>query len=214
MDWLRRILSLWINFSPSLPLGVYHTVQSPPLRGAIVVVCLPATVGSFARDRGYLGYGPCPGHIEHLGKRVAAIAGDTVDVGPVGVRVNGFLIPGSQPLERDSRGRALPRYWGRAVVRSGEVFLLSTDHRRSFDSRYFGPVALSDLVAVVARSRYSSRGRRPRQFDRIGRPASALRARARAPIRPSRPRLPPSRRTACRRRRSRRPRRPPPRARR
>jgi len=151
VDWLSRILSLWINLSPSLPLGVYHTVQSPPLRGAIVVVCLPRALGQFARDRGYLGRGPCAGGaggVERLGKRIAALAGDTVETSAEGVRINGFAIPESRPLLTDSRGRLLPQRRGRMIVRPGEVFLLSTDHRRSFDSRYFGPVAVSDLVVV------------------------------------------------------------------
>ena len=148
MDWLARILSLWVNLSPSLPLGVYHTTHSPPVRGAIVVVCLPVALGRFARDRGYLGHGPCPGGVERLGKRVAAVAGDTVEIDAQGVRVNGFAIPGSERLERDSRGRPLPAIAGRVIVRPGELFLLATDHRRSFDGRYFGAIAPTDLLVV------------------------------------------------------------------
>ena len=148
MDWLQRILSLWINLSPSLPLGVYHTVHTPPLRGAIIVACLPITIGTYARARGYLGYGPCPGRVERLGKRVAAVAGDTIDTDAEGVRINGFWIPGSRPLVRDASGRLLPRAPKRQVVGAGELFLLATDNRRSFDGRYFGAVAVSDLVVV------------------------------------------------------------------
>ena len=147
MDWLRRILSLWVNLSPSLPLGVYRPIDAQPTRGAIVIVCLPSALGRFARQRGYLGYGPCPGHVERLGKRVAAVAGDTVETDADGVRINGFAIPGSRPLQRDSRGRPLPRMQG-GVVPTGELFLLATDNRRSFDSRYFGAVAVTDLIVV------------------------------------------------------------------
>jgi conjugative transfer signal peptidase TraF len=149
VDWLSRILSLWVNLSPSLPLGVYRPVDAPVTRGAIVVVCLPLTIGRLARERGYLGYGPCPGHVERLGKRVAAVAGDTVEIDAGGVRINRFLIPGSRPLDTDSRGRKLPRPEGRIVVQPGEVFLLATDNRRSFDSRYFGAVAVTDLTHLI-----------------------------------------------------------------
>jgi len=148
VDWLRRILSLWVNLSPSLPLGVYRTIHAQPTRGAIVVVCLPSAIGRFARERGYLGYGPCPGYVERLGKRVAAVAGDTVDMTIAQVRVNGFAIPRSGRLERDSRGRPLPGTEGRIVVRAGEVFLLATDNRRSFDSRYFGAIVTTELVVI------------------------------------------------------------------
>jgi conjugative transfer signal peptidase TraF len=149
VDWLSRILSLWINLSPSLPLGVYRPIDAPVTRGAIVVVCLPLAIGRLARERGYLGYGPCPGHVERLGKRVAAVAGDTVETDAEGVRINGFLIPRSSQLATDSRGRKLPRPEGRIVVRPGELFLLATDNRRSFDGRYFGPIAVTDPIVVA-----------------------------------------------------------------
>jgi conjugative transfer signal peptidase TraF len=86
--------------------------------------------------------------VERLGKRVAAVAGDTVETDAEGVRINGFLIPGSPPLATDSHGRKLPRPDGWIVVRPGELFLLATDNRRSFDSRYFGPVTVTNLVVV------------------------------------------------------------------
>lgn len=147
MEWLRRILSLWVNLSPSLPIGVYHVVQRPVDRGAIIVVCLPTAIGTFARARDYLGRGPCPGGVEYLGKRVAGIPGDTIKVAADGVRINGFLIPNSRPLSKDSRGRPLMRAEG-GVVKVGEVFLLATDHPRSFDSRYFGAIAVAPVVVV------------------------------------------------------------------
>ncbi len=141
-------LVLWLNLSPSLPIGVYRSVSDPVRRGAIVVVCLPADIGAFARARGYLSAGPCPGDVERLGKIVAGVPGDTIDVDTTGVRINGRAIAASRPLPRDTRGRELPRWRGRAVVRPGELFLLATVHARSFDGRYFGPVAVRDLVVV------------------------------------------------------------------
>jgi type IV secretory pathway protease TraF len=86
--------------------------------------------------------------VERLGKRVAAVAGDTVETDAEGVHVNHFLIPGSRSLTSDSRGRALPQKWGWIVIRPGELFLVATDNRRSFDSRYFGAVAATDLIVV------------------------------------------------------------------
>jgi conjugative transfer signal peptidase TraF len=145
--WLLRILSLWINLSPSLPLGIYHTVPRVIERGSIVIVCLPANIGLFARSRGYLGYGSCPGHVEHLGKRVAGIPGDTVEVEGDGVRINHFLIPNSRPLATDARGRPLTRATS-GVVRPNELFLLATDHWRSFDGRYFGAIAMTEVLVV------------------------------------------------------------------
>jgi conjugative transfer signal peptidase TraF len=142
------MLWLWLNLSPSLPLGLYHTVPSPPVRGAIVVVCLPAQVGSFARARGYLGRGPCPGEVERLGKRVAAVAGDTVETDAEGVRINHYLVPYSRPLSSDPRGRVLTWAPRRFVVKPGELFLLATEHPRSFDGRYFGAIPERGAIVV------------------------------------------------------------------
>ena len=142
---------VWINVSPSLPLGVYRVVAGPPERGAIVLVCLSATVGRLARARGYLGPGPCPGGAGRLGKTVAAVAGDTVDVEATGVTIDGRAIASSAPLARDAEGRALARVTpGAWVIPEGMLFLLSTQHPRSFDSRYYGVVP---ATAVVARLR-------------------------------------------------------------
>ena len=141
---------VWINISPSLPLGVYRIVAGPPVRGAIVLVCLSAAVGRLARSRGYLGPGPCPGGAGRLGKTVAAVAGDTVDVGASGVTINGHAIGSSAPLAYDAHGRVLPRVApGARVIPAGMLFLLSTQHPRSFDSRYYGAVSTAAVVTRV-----------------------------------------------------------------
>jgi conjugative transfer signal peptidase TraF len=141
---------VWINVSPSLPLGVYRVVAGPPVRGAIVLVCLGAAIGRLARARGYLGPGPCPGGAGRLGKTVAAVAGDTVDVETSGVTINGRAILSSAPLARDAQGRTLARVApGARVIPEGMLFLLSTQHPRSFDSRYYGVVPATAVVARV-----------------------------------------------------------------
>lgn len=139
--------------TPSLPLGVYRTVGGPPMRGAIVMACLPEPAARLALERGYLWSGGCPGGAVLLGKVVLAVAGDTVTLGPEGIRVNGRAVPKSQPRERDSQGRLLEHYpYGSYVLAHGELWLFSPYHPLSFDSRYFGPVSnagvLSRLVPV------------------------------------------------------------------
>jgi conjugative transfer signal peptidase TraF len=145
-------LGVWVNVSPSLPIGIYRTVDGPVGRGRIVLVCLPAAIGRVALERGYLGAGSCPGGVGRLGKIVAGVAGDTVDVLAGGVSINGRLIAGSAPRSRDHSGRALshvgPGPW---VVPSGMIFLLATRHPLSFDSRYFGAVPLAGVVTCLRR---------------------------------------------------------------
>ncbi len=86
--WAAWSWGLHVNVSPSTPRGLYRTVSTPAARGAFVAVCPPLKLGRFAQERGYLGVGDCPGGVQAAIKRVVAVAGDTVDVGPTGVRVN------------------------------------------------------------------------------------------------------------------------------
>ena len=138
-----------LNVSPSVPLGLYRTVDQPVVRGVLVVACVPLAAARLARERGYLAGGSCPGKVQPTLKRVGATPGDTIDLGPGGVTVNGHPLPGSATVSLDSRGRLLPHApWGSRVVASAEVWLLATDSPRSWDSRYFGPVPL-DQVRVA-----------------------------------------------------------------
>ena len=142
------------NLTESLPVGVYQVLKAAPMgvpeRGAIVLACLPACVARFARDRGYVPPGSCTGAVAAVGKHVAAVPGDTVSVTPSGISVNGSLLPNSRRLTRDSRGRPLPHVGdGSYVVRPGEVWLISRNSPRSYDSRYFGPVPSAALHAVI-----------------------------------------------------------------
>jgi conjugative transfer signal peptidase TraF len=103
-----------------------------------------------AKVRGYLVGGDCAGAVEPVGKVVVALAPDTVDVTDGGVRINQHLVPNSKPLTRDRRGRPLT-WWqdGPAALKPGQIFLLSTLRPSSFDSRYFGPVCMSEVRSVV-----------------------------------------------------------------
>ena len=70
------------------------------------------------------------------------MAGDRVTWGEEGIAVNGEVLPASAPREADSSGRVLPRYtFSDYTLKESELLLMSDVSRRSFDSRYFGPVA-------------------------------------------------------------------------
>ena len=136
--------------TPSLPLGVYRTVGGPPMRGAIVMACLPEPAGRLALERGFLWSGACPSGAVPLGKVVLAVAGDSLTLGPEGIRVNGCAVPKSQPRKRDSQGRLLEHYpYGSYVLARGEVWLFSPYHPLSFDSRYFGPVSDAGVLSLL-----------------------------------------------------------------
>jgi len=127
--------------------GLYAAAGGAPVRGALVLVCLPPEVAAFARARGYVPQGgACPGSVVPIGKPVVAIAGDTVAVTPTGLMVNGAPVPNSRALVTDRKGRPLPRPpGGRYLVGQDELWVLSSYSRLSFDSRYFGAVRVSEV---------------------------------------------------------------------
>ena len=143
------------NGSPSLPRGLYLELprawlRRAPAPGELVLACAPPAAGELARRRGYLGDGPCAagaaGGAALLGKLVLAAAGDEIAFGPGGLAVNGRVVAGSQALACDRAGRALPHYrFGRLRMAPGQVWLFAPYHPRSYDSRYFGPVAVSAI---------------------------------------------------------------------
>ena len=141
---------VWIT-SHSLPWGIYRRTQEPIGRGVLVHVCLPENIARYALEREYLSAGLCPGLSQEIVKPVAAIAGDAVEISAAGVMVNGVPVPGTPVYSTDSRGRphTLRMPEGRSIVPAGQVFLLSTFHPRSWDSRYFGSLPLSAVRGTV-----------------------------------------------------------------
>jgi conjugative transfer signal peptidase TraF len=148
VGWLS---GLRLNLSSSLPAGLYVTSASLPVRGALVLTCLPGAVAAFARARGYVPRGEeCPNGVAPIGKPVAAIAGDTVAVTPAGLVVNGVAVPNSRALATDRQGRPLARVRvARYVVESGTIWIVSSYSRFSFDSRYFGPIEVRQVRATL-----------------------------------------------------------------
>jgi type IV secretory pathway protease TraF len=124
-----------LNFSPSVPVGVYRLQHLPAAlhRGMLVVLPVPASVRPF--------HGSIP-----LLKPIAAVSGDMVcvqahrlwvqteDYGPV------FDTWHGEPLPQAVMAGSC------AIVPPATVFLASAVDQ-SLDSRYFGPVAVATLTA-------------------------------------------------------------------
>ncbi|HLK80740.1 MAG TPA: conjugative transfer signal peptidase TraF [Xanthobacteraceae bacterium] len=145
-----RLLGLRIAFTGSAcPPGIYRATALRPgntlTRGELVLVCLPETLARFALGRGYLARGAgCGDGIEPVGKRIGALAGDTVALAPEYVAVNGRRLPNSESRTQDSRRRNVPHIaFGTYQVADGEVWLFGEADARSWDSRYFGSVPTS-----------------------------------------------------------------------
>jgi conjugative transfer signal peptidase TraF len=146
---MSDVLSLYINVTPSIPLGLYRATQAKPRRGTIVLACVPRSVAVWAKRREYIPPGGCPGGVMPLGKIVAGIPGDTIVVSARGALVNEQRLVNSQPLERDRRGRPLPHYPFGTYVLGAREYWLESAHPRSFASRYIGPVPAADLITTV-----------------------------------------------------------------
>ena len=124
------------NISTSMPATVYQAGHGQ--LGTIARVCAPIPNRNLQR-------GFCPDGSMPLLKRVVATHGDSVNITDAGVLINGRPLPDSKPSIAGSHGQLLPKLRGTIVVRDGEVWL-SGEHINSFDSRYFGAVALTSLI--------------------------------------------------------------------
>jgi conjugative transfer signal peptidase TraF len=136
----------------SLPFGLYRSFEISPdtaQAGTVVLICLPAEVGRWARGRGYISEGSCPGLAEPVGKSIAAAGNRRLTIGPGPLRLEQRLLPHSHLLPQDSRGRPLPHPdFGSFQVPEDHVWL-HAPHPRSLDSRVFGSVPRSNLRAVL-----------------------------------------------------------------
>ena len=131
-----------LNVTRSLPPGLYWVVDRPIERDAYVRFC-PPDKGAFAlaMERGYLSdNGACPGGSPMI-KRVAGVAGDSVEAAEAGVTINGQRLPLSAFRRTDGLGRPMPQpSRGERRLRDSELWVMSDTNDRSFDSRYFGPI--------------------------------------------------------------------------
>ena len=137
-------IGLRINTSPSLPMGLYITTADA---GANMVEFCPAEpFATLATVRGYRDPGICRDGGAPLLKPIVAKSGDVVELSARGISVNGRLLSNTAPLSKDTKGRPLEAWpFGRYVVASETVWVASSYHPRSFDSRYFGPISTAAI---------------------------------------------------------------------
>ncbi len=145
-----RVSGIYINTTPSLPVGFYKVVDESIVSGAYVAFCPPQNaVFDMAKNRSYINRGNCPGGYGLLLKRVFAQSGDTVSIDQAGIFVNGEHLPNSAQLTADAEGHPLPQYRLQAVLDDSEYLLLSDVNPQSFDARYFGLIARDQIWQVV-----------------------------------------------------------------
>ena len=132
---------LIVNVTPSVPIGLYWSHRRAPVRGDFVLIAPPPNLRDFAVARSYL-------RLDHnLLKWVAAIGGDRVCRHGFSVLINSHSRVWAR--RNDASGRALPVWSGCRQLTGDELLILGT-HASSFDSRYFGPISRSDVIAVAS----------------------------------------------------------------
>jgi len=130
---------LLYNPSPSIPIGYYLRASVPPVKGRIIAFHVPASGRAYAAS-----------HIPYVVrgaiiKPIVAAAGDRVCASDR-LTINGRVVAPIAKLDR--QGRALPQWRGCRVLRRDEYFVFSNRIPNSFDSRYYGPVAQSEVIGT------------------------------------------------------------------
>ena len=138
---LPGIAGLRINTTSSLPRGIYLITDDP--NAPLVEFCPQGVFSVLSSVRGYRPPGLCADGAAPLLKPVIAHSGDTVALSAEGIWVNGKLLPNTAPKHADTAGRPLTA-WPSGVYTVGPatLWVASTYHPNSFDSRYFGPISL------------------------------------------------------------------------
>jgi len=138
---LPGLAGMRINTTDSVPKGFYLIAEDQ--HAPFVEFCPEGLFSQLSSARGYRPAGVCPDGAAPLIKPVIARARDIVVVSAEGVRVNGSLLPNTVPKNLDAAGRPLP-VWppGTYAVAPEMVWVASTYHPNSFDSRYFGPISI------------------------------------------------------------------------
>jgi conjugative transfer signal peptidase TraF len=135
------------NTTASVPIGFYYITSNP--NAPFVEVCPPGPLGPLSLQRKYRQFAwldRCADGGEGVLKTIIAHAGDLVETSLNGIRVNGSWIPNTAVAIRDSEGRPLAHWpFGRYRLKSATVWVASSYNSKSFDSRYFGPVSISDI---------------------------------------------------------------------
>jgi conjugative transfer signal peptidase TraF len=134
---------LTVNVTTSMPRGIYWL--RPDRRAALhstVALAIPSRVRQLVDERRYLP----PGF--RLLKSVVAVAGDVVCLEHQRYSVNGLLV--SVVATTDQAGRPLPPLYPFCGVVPDGVAFLAAAGASSLDSRFFGPVPISDLTPAAA----------------------------------------------------------------
>lgn len=144
---IALIFDLRVNWTASMPKGLYRSVDPDYQRGEWVAICLEGDASAFARDRAYVIAGSCPEGLAAVFKQIRGVAGDRIELAESGVRINGESVSGSALKRFDSQGRPLKSAgFGTSRLLDETFWVMGIHLDQSWDSRYFGPVRKHQIV--------------------------------------------------------------------
>ena len=145
VTWLSPSPYVIWNASKSVPIGWYVVEHRKPKLHEFAVIKLEDWPQIYAAERGYL-----PEKVWLLKPVAAEFPSVFCRFGSY-VFVDGKLVAKAKNV--DSQHRILPRWKGCLVLKSDELFVIAAP-KNSFDSRYFGPIKLSQVAGVAHRLRF------------------------------------------------------------
>jgi len=138
-----KLSGILINYESSMPRGFFIEVEEEPKAGDVAILRLPPYWQDFAKRRNMTAW-------DKVFKYVRAGEGDRVAINTEGIMVNDELLPNSAQLSKDSKGRDMPPFsMEERTLKAGEFVVLSNDHKKGFDSRYYGVVNRSNVLSKV-----------------------------------------------------------------
>ncbi len=147
LTFLLHWVGYRVNFTDSMPHGLYQVVPGKPAKGDLVTFSLSENNPYFkiSLERKYLGqHQNAP-----LLKVLAGTAGDDIKISSLGVSVNDMLLPRSKQQIADCYGRNLPTLLHSTIIPSAKGLTMSTYTESSFDGRYFGLVDIDIMQRVI-----------------------------------------------------------------
>lgn len=131
-----------MNFTASMPRGLYVTYDCAPKTGDIIQFRPGEDIWRFALERYYVA-----SHTAGFLKKVMATAGDRVCWKDSQIAVNGEIM--GRVSATDSRGRLLGHAPECITLGPDQLLPLAPDFEKSYDGRYFGPIRASHIQSCA-----------------------------------------------------------------
>ncbi len=135
---MAPFLPFSVNYTASMPRGLYYTSACSPQKNDIIQFRPPERIWNFALDRQYVD--PV---MEGLLKKIVAVEGDRVCWVNHMISVNGVVL--GMVADLDSQGRPLGHASGCEILLPDHYLPMAPDFEKSFDGRYFGFIQSSHI---------------------------------------------------------------------